>query len=51
MSMFSLMADTSEGVSPMVLTYPAAEPYFLFMYSMVLCIVCALDAITPSLVR
>ena len=39
MSMLSRICDTSEGVMPMAFTYPAAEPYFLFMYSMVLCMV------------
>ena len=38
-NMFSLICDTSDGVMPITLTYPAAEPYFLFMYSIVLCIV------------
>jgi len=50
-SMFKRMAETSDGVMPMTFTYPAADPYFRFMYSIVLCIVCALEAMTPSLVR
>lgn len=50
-SMFNRIAETSEAVMPQIFTYPAAEPYFLFMYSIVLCIVAALEAITPSLVK
>ena len=50
-SMLSRICDTSVGVMPITLAYPAADPYFLFMYSMVLCIVWALEAITSSLVK
>lgn len=38
-SILSRICDTSDGVMPITFTYPAADPYFLFMYSMVLCMV------------